>query len=392
MAAVHTAERLFSSSYAQARQRFMDATAKRADHLESFPLDARGAHAEELSTDVAVIGSSNARSMLILTSATHGVEGFCGSACQLALIEDEELLTRASDAGVALLLIHAVNPYGFSWSSRTNEHNVDLNRNAQSFKESLPANPDYDELHALLIPRTWPPTEENRRAISAYVERRGSRGFRDAVSRGQYTHPDGIFFGGSSNQRSLLTLDHVLRTHAAGFADLGWIDFHTGLGPFGHGEKIFAGRRDHEEVARSRRWWGQDIAVPFAGSSASAEITGHLASIIDLACPHARRGLIALEFGTVPFEQMVDALRGEAWLRGHPDASPELAAQIRQTLRDAFYPDQDVWKGMVLGQSRVAILQALAGLGCESEIGRDLQVERPAAAASSPNETPWRQK
>ncbi|WP_322044944.1 M14 family metallopeptidase [Paraburkholderia sp. J67] len=366
------ADRYFSLNYAQARERFLAAARARPARVASFPIDAIGSLGEALATDIAIIEARNAQRLLIVTSATHGVEGFCGSACQLALLDDEELLARAAESGIALLLIHAINPYGFSWLSRTNENNIDLNRNAQSFADPLPDNPDYPDLHPLLVPPEWPPTRENQQAIAAYIEQHGRTRYRDAVSRGQYTHADGIFFGGKGRSQSLRTLDQVLRTHASGFADIGWIDVHTGLGPCGHGEKIFAGRRDSGEVARAQQWWGQDIAVPFAGTSTSADITGHLASTIYTACPDARHTLMALEFGTVPFESMVDTLRGEAWLRAHPDAPAAFARQIRQTIRDAFYCDHDVWKGMVLGQSRVAMLQALCGLVAEPIPPRDL--------------------
>ena len=48
-----------------------------------------------------------------MTSATHGAEGFCSSGCQLALLDDAPMLARARDSGVALLLVHAVNPMAF---------------------------------------------------------------------------------------------------------------------------------------------------------------------------------------------------------------------------------------------------------------------------------------
>lgn len=37
-----------------------------------------------------------------------------GSGCQLALLDDAEMLERARQAGVALLLVHVVNPRSFS--------------------------------------------------------------------------------------------------------------------------------------------------------------------------------------------------------------------------------------------------------------------------------------
>ena len=50
----------------------------------------------------------------------------------------------------------------------------------------------------------------------------------------------------------------VLREHAARRSALGWIDFHTGLGPRGHGEKIYAGRNMAADIARTKAWWGDE--------------------------------------------------------------------------------------------------------------------------------------
>lgn len=359
---MHRVDWYFSPTYGDARQRFLAAAALRGARVASFALPVTGAQGEALATDVALLSPPGARRLLLVTSATHGVEGFCGSACQLALLDDAPLLARAADTGVALLLVHAVNPHGFSWWSRTDEANVDLNRNAQAFSAALPDNRAYAELHPLLVPQAWPPTPENRQAIAGYIARHGPRAWRDAVSCGQYTHPGGLFYGGAQRQPSVLTFERVLQTFASGFADIGWIDIHTGLGPRGHGEKIFAGRPDPDEVARAQRWWGCDIALPFAGTSASAAVSGQIGLTIYTACPDSRVTQMALEFGTVPFDTMVDALRGEAWLRAHPDAPAALTGAIRRAVREAFHDDQPDWQGMVLGQSRVALLQALRGL------------------------------
>lgn len=43
MAFSQLAERYFSRDYAQARQRFLEAARARAAHIESFPLEVRGA-------------------------------------------------------------------------------------------------------------------------------------------------------------------------------------------------------------------------------------------------------------------------------------------------------------------------------------------------------------
>ena len=78
---------------------------------------------------------------------------------------------------------------------------------------------------------------------------------------------------------------------------------------------------------------------------------------------------MTLEYGTLPSPQVRRALRGEAWLAGHPDAPPDVAAAIRRSVRDAFYVDADDWKGMILGQFRALALQTINGLAATREQG-----------------------
>jgi len=47
---------------------------------------------------------------------------------------------------------HLSASYGFSRSQRTNEDNVDLNRNFVDFSMPLPKNPGYQRFHGLLVP------------------------------------------------------------------------------------------------------------------------------------------------------------------------------------------------------------------------------------------------
>ena len=72
---------------------------------------------------------------------------------------------------------------------------------------------------------------------------------------------------------------------------------------------------------------------------------------------------MGLEFGTLPDLEVLNRLRADTWLRRHPEAPDALQREIRAQLRDAFYCDNEEWKGMVLGQARVVLLQTLLGLG-----------------------------
>ncbi len=357
------ATRHFSGTYAEARSKFLEACARKDAPVESFVMEThRGALGETLATDVARIGAPDATRLLIVTSGTHGPEGFCGSGCQVATLHDGDLLGRLEAAGVALLLVHAVNPHGFSHLHRTNEDNIDLNRNHIDFGAPLPVNAGYAEVEPFVLPAAWPPGPADQAALAAYVERHGMKALRAAVTAGQYVSPDGVFYGGQAPSWSNRTIRAILRKYASTARHIGWIDIHTGLGPYGHGEKIYPGRNAPADLARARAWWGADVFAPFEGDSASADVSGPVVSTVYDECPQANASLMGLEFGTLPDQEVLVRLRADTWLRRHPEAPAEQQRQIRQDLRDAFYCDNDEWKGMVLGQCRVVLLQTTQGL------------------------------
>ena len=91
--------------------------------------------------------------MLVSVSGTHGVEGLFGSGCQVGWLEQQRGQSLPPDT--AVLLVHALNPHGFSYLRRVNEDNIDINRNNIDFSAALPGNPDYDTIHPWLLPEQW---------------------------------------------------------------------------------------------------------------------------------------------------------------------------------------------------------------------------------------------
>ena len=201
-------------------------------------------------------------------------------------------------------------------------------------------------------------------------EASGLRVFQQVVTRGQYSHPDGLFFGGHAPTWSNTTLRSILRKYATRCKKLAWIDLHTGLGPCGLGERIFACKDDAAAYDRAVRWWGNvgnpsgetPITSIYNGSSSSAFLTGLMWQSVYQEAPQAECTAIAMEYGTVPVGDVLNALRADHWLANHTQASPMLAKQIKQKLLDAFYVDADDWKGQIISQARQAMFQAVDGL------------------------------
>ena len=348
---------LFSPSYRDARAHFLAAASACGASVHTQTLPLLGAQGEVLATDVAVQGPPDAAKVLMTTSAVHGIEGFCGSAIQTGLMQH---LVLAAD--VAVVHVHAVNPHGFSHMRRVNEDNVDLNRNFIDFSRPLPVNADYAEVHPLLLPAQWPPSTKDRADLEALAQVWGERRLQMAITSGQYQFPEGVWFGGMAPTWSHLTFRKVLQAHLGRARHIAWIDLHTGLGPHGHGERIFACTDTGTTLQRARQWWGPAITSVETGTSKSVPLSGPIQMAIYQECPAAQYTDICLEFGTLPLAQMIMAMRADHWLALHPEAPPELRASIRAGVRRAFDPSSADWQLQVWEQGLEAARQAIQGL------------------------------
>jgi hypothetical protein len=360
------AVRHFSESYAEARTRFTEAAARTGAPLETLenPVGL-GPTGETLATDVALFGPKDATKLLILISGTHGVEGFAGSGAQITMMES--LRFSALPARTAVLLIHAINPYGFAWLRRANEDNVDLNRNSIDFAHRPDPSDDFLRLAPHLVPHVWAELAPAELAIKAFIDTHGFRRYQEVVTAGQYSHPAGLFYGGDGPVWSTLTFRDIVTRYGAGKERIALIDFHTGLGPIGYGEPIYTGT-DDEEAARAREWYGRDVTAIYAGTSSSVIVKGPLINAVpsffadDETKPEITT--LALEFGTLPEELVLDVLRAEAWMHAHGDINFDtpVGRAIKRRFRDAFYVDTDAWKRAIVERSVEMTGHALAGL------------------------------
>ena len=84
-----------------------------------------------------------------------------------------------------------------AWRRRVNEDNVDLNRNFVNHGKTYFKTPYYGELHDLLIPdgAQAPVRIQSDPGIEQFRKVRGEAAFQIGAM-GQYSHPDGINFGG----------------------------------------------------------------------------------------------------------------------------------------------------------------------------------------------------
>lgn len=353
----------FSQSYAEARRRFLIASRASGARVRSYVHPSQsGSDGEALAVDAAFFGPQRYDRIMVFVSGTHGVEGFAGSAAQLALIQEGEY--RELPVGTALLLVHALNPYGFAHLRRVDENNVDINRNFAEDRKRRNFDGTYAELHALLVPAEWTGRvrEEADARLAELASSRGARTIQAAITGGQWTHPDGLFYGGTRPVWSNTTWRRIIRSYLRGREAVAIVDLHTGLGAYGHGELIFRARFDGEGYSRARRWYGEGVTCSEDETSSSSRIYGNIHSAVDREISEAELTAVTLEFGTVKGWDVLNALRGDNWLHVYGRSDHPSAPEIKAALRAAFYCDNDEWRELVLDQSLETLRRGLAGL------------------------------
>jgi hypothetical protein len=229
----------FAATYSEAREKFLAAARIAGAATARYDNPTKGPKGGSLSTDVARLGPDDASKIVVTISSTHGVEGYCGSGFQVDWLAAMGAASLPKDT--AVLLVHAINPYGFAWTRRVTEEGNDLNRNYVDHGKPYPVNEGYLEIADWLVPSDF--SDAGRKAadakLAAYRKKVGDVAYFRAISGGQYSHPDGMFFGGGGASWSNRTLHAIADRFLKGRRDVAVIDCHTGLGPYGYG------RADH---------------------------------------------------------------------------------------------------------------------------------------------------
>jgi len=349
----------FPDSYDTARAAFL---AIPADLARSYPCPVAGPDGQPLFTDAAWIGEADAPEVLVVLSAVHGVEGYCGSGVQQDLAK-----VFQPRPGQALLLVHAVNPYGFAWDRRVTQEGCDLNRNFVDFAAGAPANPGYAAIADFLLPPALDDASLARAeaGLAAYRAEVGERAFQIARKSGQYSDPRGMFFGGFGPSAAQDALDAIAADFdLAGRRFVTVIDLHTGLGPYGYGEV----QSENDPASRSHAlaldFIGASLTSPEQGTSFSVPINGSLQLFWERLRGDGRYVYLCLEFGTYDQEASRVAYRLDHWHHAYGGGDPhsETGRAARTAMRRQFYPEDQDWKEMVLFRSRQIAVQALSGM------------------------------
>ncbi len=351
----------FSPDYATARQRFRQGVSRLGWQLETYPIDAKGPRGEDLTIDVGVSRHGDPDRVLVLSSGVHGVEGFFGSAVQVALLER---WANSPPLSTKVLLLHGLNPFGFAWLRRCDENNVDPGRNFLLAGERYEGSPTgYAGLEPFLNPRQ-PPSRWEPFTLKTLgmIARHGMPALWQAVAAGQYDAPQGLFFGGVGPSKMYQLLGENLERWLRGSTTVVHLDFHTGLGRTGTWKLLIDYPLTEHLRTRLTDWFGvgsyegcdsSSVAYHTRGGFGRWCVSRNLALDYLFACA---------EFGTYGPLRILAGLRAEN--QAHHWASPTAASTVwaKQRLKELFCPSAKAWRTTVLANSVDLANLALAGL------------------------------
>jgi hypothetical protein len=351
-----TGKDYFSKSYTIARSRFIAAACAAGARMDEVNVDAMGPSDAPLAIEIAWIGARLPSRVVIHSSGIHGVEGFAGSAVQLALLDSPFDIPQ--DA--ALILVHCLNPFGMAWLRRVNENNVDLNRNfiLDGGGRSGVAE-TYRALDPLLNPaRLLPGLDLFYLRAAKSILKYGMPALRQAIAEGQYEYPHGLFYGGKEFEQGPMQYLGWLSLHLKSVRRLVAVDVHTGLGKWGE-EALYlrTGRALKDEAALLSDALGKTI-VTDAATHGAYEIRGMLSDVFAMLDPVPDWSFILQEFGTYPALRVINALRLENYWHHHGSAGP--GHWSKQKLKNMLAPENADWRASVVDRG-VSLCKGVMG-------------------------------
>jgi hypothetical protein len=368
-----TAQRYFPDDYITSRARFRNYLTEIRSRWPEARADRHVLdHSDDLTIDwIRADATIEPQRSLILTTGLHGIEGYTGSAVLHLLIR--EFLPSIDHRHCSLLLLHAINPWGMKHGRKTNATNVDLNRNfllhADDFDPTF--NADYQKFDRFLNPD---------REVGGYVDftfgfaagllasllRSGASALQRALLLGQYSNPNGLYYGGSQMQEEARVVRDLILDFIPRRGQVVFLDIHTGYGPPGQ-LSLVNSPLDPREVDTYIEKFGYKRVVQTDSAEFFAirgDILDYFYTILEDKVDKTDFFATAFEFGTQgdSLSSLIQSLRAiifENRMHHHGCRSRNLAKEIQRQFQAFYAPSSPRWRKKALADARAALMGIL---------------------------------
>jgi len=367
-----TVQKYFHNSYVESRVAFIEQANNLKAKFDSVQLFSRNVPSktdDNLTIDFCYVpAQKETEKLIIITSGTHGVEGYVGSAVQQMLMN--EVLTDEILDDVGVLFVHSVNPFGFKYSRRVTENNVDFNRNCDTEQTLFSSeNEGYGKLIGMLNPegKVNSGSIKNRFFMLVAINqliKKSMASLRQAILQGQYKYSKGLYFGGTDFEPQIAILGDVFKTYSTDYETVFNIDLHTGYGSRGEAY-LFPNPIDDVKVKSTLENVFQGYKINWGDSDDFYIINGSFTDYIGKLLADKFYLPMVLEFGTLNSQSTVGSIKSihnmvmenQGVQHGFKNAKDSL--KIMHSFMEMYNPTSEKWRTKVMGDSKVMLKKAL---------------------------------
>ena len=356
----------FPLSYEDSRARFLSSLNLirqkwHSTQLQTHPLK----NFSQLSIDWLWAHAPKKETLVIISTAEHGIEGYVGYA--LLQIFIEEFAPRLDSENTGVLLIHALNPWGMKYHRKVNENSVDLNRNFVFDGNFDPAiNPEFHLVKGLINPQTHIQSFgiENIKFWSRVVKAIFTSGIATvtkAALLGQHHTPNGFYYGGTTYQEGTTVAMELYRRALDEYQSVIQIDMHTGYGPRDQ-MSIIMSPLDPMTSEEASRKFNYPLVLKI-NAEEFYDISGDMAAyyyvLRNKYFPDKQLFACGFEFGTFgsSLSARIRSLRAmvfENQLHWHGAKNEGIMHQIRREFEELYFPSETKWREKALADGRQA--------------------------------------
>ncbi|MFW6227229.1 MAG: M14 family metallopeptidase [Bacteroidota bacterium] len=354
----------FPQNYDDAKRRFagiVNQAVRQFKGVSVYGIAVPSVFDDALTVDVCYIpAQKDSANLLILSSGVHGVEGYVGHAVQEFFADqylNDDLLEHTG-----ILFIHTVNPYGFKYSRRVTENNVDMNRNSAVNNQLYTIkNQSYPEVYDLINPAKVVNTRsvENRfffiKAMNE-IRKASLPVLRQAVLQGQYDYPNGLYFGGNQHEPQIDSLKVLLQQTLKPYDRIKVIDLHTGYGERGK-LHLFPNPMEGEQKQKMEQLY-EGFVIDWGDSDDFYTVTGDFAGFIGDLNPGKEFYPMVFEYGTLNSQTTMGSLKSihvmilENQGHHHGFLTEEDSLKVKSDFLEMYFPSSVSWRNYIMLQTR----------------------------------------
>lgn len=352
----------FPQNYTHSRSRFLAYKSEYSKKYINFKHLAIPLSESDLSVDLFYIPArSETKNLIIITSGTHGPEAYLGSALQYYFMQN--VLPNIEIENTGVILIHALNAWGFKHHKRADMNNINLNRNFDLDKNLFETkNLGYEKLKENLEIRSELSSLYSFPAFSllkklAFESNVSIASLTEAIGKGQYSSPTGINYGGSKFTKQTVAIVDFLKKYAQSYHRFLHIDLHTGLGDKGVLHIMPSEKMNMKSKSELSKLFqpSEHYNLTLGNSSGFYEIKGNHVDILNLIIEDKDKTILGItaEFGTIGAGivgkvRTINRLILENQGRFAGYSSKEIQTSIEKDYLELFFPSDLAWRKKVL--------------------------------------------